>query len=629
MAIALLWLWNLQSLWPFSALRTNELQDSKKLVSKLSIPDHTKQFVFAFRDPKTQTLIYVLSALNLSEKSAIDAQSLIREIRPDAVVVQGGRSPFPEILESEGDVEFDKALPTSPFGVIKQCFVEKIGREQYESVAGNFVMREIFGTSFHGHLLAAKKAAEDVGSAFVVIESAIGSSCWGNSSDNDNSNNGGGVETGIHFKSFVSSLVPQQPGVVTLAPMTLKRFSLSNDARAQMAKVLSVAMDPLLLTSSGSVSEVGSGEIQPSSSYEAPAFARSIYPLLEDLYNIFDDIPSIGKALAQAQKMLLDVNRGEAPDARTVSEVYTFRIAVEGLRVALNKSSLRPINKKLDPNSQKIDFSELSDDEKSHVLFAHAIRSQADKFKTIVAVVDASSLAGLRKHWDTPLPDVVKELVGDLTANSGEGVNYSNKKRLLPDNPMMAVGAGATAVLGASSLTKVVPASTLMKVATFKVPASFKFIASYTHKAVAFALGPSKVVASSGAKTSSMMKAAASAEKIRAIAHSIIASAERTSISVMRTAFYEIMRKRKMQPVGFLPWATFVGSIGACSGLLMCGDGIECAVESVPAAHSIASLGRGIQHLREASKSVMLAEGTRIQNSIESLINRIKKTRDR
>ncbi|MED6181473.1 hypothetical protein PIB30_019547 [Stylosanthes scabra] len=632
MAIALLWLWNLQSLWPFSALRTNDLQDSKKLVSKLSIPDHTKQFVFAFRDPNTQTLIYVLSALNLSEKSAIDAQSLIREIRPDAVVVQGGRSPFSEILESEGDVEFDKALPTSPFGVIKQCFVEKIGREQYESVAGNFVMREIFGTSFHGHLLAAKKAAEDIGSAFVVIESAIGSSCWGNSSDNDNSNNGGGVETGIRFKSFVSSLVPQQPGVVTLVPRTLNRFSLSNDARAQMAKVLSVVMDPPLLRTSGSASEVGLGEIQPSSSYEAPAFARSIYPLLEDLHNIFDDIPSIGKALAHAQKMLLDVNKGEAPDARTVSEVYTFRIAVEGLRVALNKSGLRPINKKVDPNSRKIDFSELSDDEKSHVLFAHAIRSQGDRFKTIVAVVDASSLAGLRKHWDTPLPDEVKELVGDLTANSGrEGVavNYSNKKRLLPDNPMMAVGAGATAVLGASSLTKVVPASTLMKVATFKVPASFKFIASYTHKAVAFALGPSKVVASSGAKTSSIMKAAASAEKIRAVAHSIIASAERTSISVMRTAFYEIMRKRKLQPVGFLPWATFVGSIGACSGLLMCGDGIECAVESVPAAHSIASLGRGIQHLREASKSAMLAEGTRIQNSIESLINRIKKTRDR
>ncbi|KAL1362353.1 hypothetical protein HN51_010621 [Arachis hypogaea] len=620
MAIALLWLWNLQNLWPFSALRTNDLRDSKKLVSKLSVPEHTKQFVFAFRDPKTQTLVYVLSALNLSKLSAIDAQFLIREIRPDAVVVQGGRSSFPEILESEGDVEVDKALPTSPFGVIKQCFVEKIGKEQYESVAGNFVMKEIFGTSFHGHLLAAKKAADDVGSAFVVIESGLGSSI-------DNSNIGGGVDAGSHFNGFVSSLVPQQPGVVTLAPVTLNRFSLSNDAKAQMAKVLSVVMDPPLLRTSGSNSEVGSGEIQASSSYEVPAFARSIYPFLEDLHNIFDNIPSIGRALAHAQKMLLDVNRGEALDARTVSEVHRFRIAVEGIRVSLNKSGLAPTNSKVDPRSQKIDFSELSVDEKSDVLFAHAIRSQADKFKTVVAVVDAGSLGGLRKHWDTPLPDEVKELVGDLTINSGVervSLNYSNKKRLLPENPMMAVGAGATAVLGASSLTKVVPASTLMKVATFKVPASIKVVVSYTHKALGFSLGPSKVVASSGAKTSSIMKAAGSAEKIRAIAHSVIASAERTSISVMRTAFFEIMRKRKIQPVGFLPWATFVGSIGACSGLLMCGDGIECAVESVPAAHSIASLGRGIQHLREASKAVMLAEGTRIQNSIESLRNRIR-----
>ena len=634
MAIALLW--NLQNVWPFSALRTDELRASKKLVSKLSIPEHTKQFVFAFRDPETLTLIYVLSTLNLSERSAIDAQCLIREIRPDAVVVQGGLSSFCEI-ESEEEVDFDKALPTSPFGVIKRCFVDKIGREEYESVAGNFVLREIFGTSFHGHLLLAKKAAEDVGSAFVVIESPLGKSCWGNSSDNDDNTSGGGVvvDAGSHFKSLVSSLVPQQQGA-TLAPMTLKRFSLNSDVRAQMTKALSVIVDPPLLGNTSSVSEKGSGEIQPRSSYETPAFARSIYPLLEDLHNIFDDLPSIGKALAHAQKMLLDVNRGEVLDTRTVSEVYTFRIAVEGLRIAINNSGLQPINRKGIPNSKKIEFSELPVDEKSHALFAHAIRSQTDKFKTVVAVVDASSLEGLRKHWGTPLPGEVKELVGQLITNSeGEGIvlNHNDKKRLLTDNPMVAVGAGATAVLGASSLTKVVPASTLVKVVTFKIPASLKIVLSQTQKALAFALGPSKVVApgiaTSGAKTSSFMKAAVSAEKIRAVAHGMIASAERTSISVMRTAFYEIMRKRKVQPVGFLPWATFVGSVGACSGLLMCGDGIECAVESLPAAHSIASLGRGIQHLREASQAVMQTEGTRIQNSIESLINKIKKARDR
>ncbi|XP_027361737.1 uncharacterized protein LOC113869555 [Abrus precatorius] len=628
MAIALLW--NLQNLWPFSALKPDQLRASKQLVNKLLVPDHTKQFVFAVRDSQTQSLIYILSALNLSERSVSDAQCLIREIRPDAVLVQASFSPFSQIQSEEEEeqervTEFDNPLPTSSFGVLKRCFFDKIGRDKYENVAGNFVLREIFGTSFHGPLLAAKKAAEDVGSSFLVVESP------------DN-NSGGVVDKGSHFQSLVSSLVPQQHQAASLAPVALKRFSLDKELRSLLTKALSGYLDPLLLSNAknGSVLEGGSVEIQPSTSYETPAFARSIYPLLEDLHSIFGDLPTIGKALAHVQKMLLDVNRGEVLDKRTVSEVYTFRIAVEGLRIALNNKALRPIDRKSVANSDKIEFAELSVDDKSHVLFAQAIRSQTDKYKTIVAVVDASALAGLRKHWDTPLPLEVKELVGQLITNSeGKGVmlNYSDKKRLLTDNPVVAVGAGATAVLGASSLTKVVPASTLMKVVTFKTPASLKIGLSQMQKVLAFAFGQSKVVApgiaTSGVKTSGVMKAAVSAEKIRAVAHSVIASAEKTSISVMRTAFYEIMRKRKVKPIGFLPWATFAGSVGTCTGLLLYGDGIECAVESLPAAPSIASLGRGIQHLREASQAVMQTEGSRIQASIESLVNRIKKTRDR
>lgn len=630
MAIALL-LWNLQNLWPFSAFRTDEFRASKQLVSKLSIPDHTKQFVFAIRDPQTQSLIYILSSLNLSERSASDAECLIREIRPDAVVVQAGLSPFTEI-QSEEETESHKALPTSSFGVIKRCFLDKIGRENYENFAGNFVLREIFGTGFHGHLLAAKNAAEDVGSCFLVVESSLGKNCWVNVDSSTNSSGGGVDHARSHFQTLVSSLVPQQQSV-SLAPLTLKRFSLNSDVRSQMAKALSLCMDsPLLSNNTSSVSEV---ETQPTSSYETPAFAKSIYPLLEDLHSIFSDLPSIGVALAHAQKMLLNVNRGEVPDTRTVSEVYTFRIAVEGLRIALNNSGLRPVSKKDIPKSDKIEFSELPVDDKAHVLFAHAIRSQTDKFKTVVAVVDASALAGLRKHWNTPLPGEVKEMVGQLITNSdGKEVilNHNDRKRSLTDKAVVAVGAGATAVLGASSLTKVVPASTLMKVATFKIPASLKIVFSQAQKALVFALGPSKAVApgiaTSGAKTSSVLKAAASAEKIRAVAHSVIASAEKTSISVMRTAFYEIMRKRKVKSVGVLPWATFATSVGTCTGLLLWGDGIECAVESLPSAPSIASLGRGIQHLHEASQSAMQTEGTRIQKSIESLVNRIKKGRD-
>ncbi|KAH1069734.1 hypothetical protein GYH30_007067 [Glycine max] len=636
-----MWLRNLLNVWPF---RVDELRDSKQLVKKLSVPEDTKQFVFAVRDPQTQTLIYILSVLNLSERSASDATCLIREIKPDAVLVQaaaaaaGAVSPFSQLQSEEEEQQHFVPLPTSSFGVLKRCLVDKIGTDKYETVAGNFVLREIFGTSFHGPLLAAKRAAEDVGSSFFVIESPSPSpSCWGNNSNNNSDsdcNNGGGVvDSGSHFRSLVNCLVPHQHAA-SWAPSALKRFSLDKELRMMLAKALSGNSGPLLLSSS--VLERGSiEEIRPSSSYETPGFARSIYPLLEDLYSIFGDLPSLGKALAHVQKMLLDVNRGEVLDKSTVSEVYTFRIAVEGLRIALNNKGLRPVNGKGAAKSDKIEFSDLPVDDKSHALFAQAIRSQAVKFKTIVVVVDASALAGLRKHWDTPLPVEVKELIGELITNSeGKGVmlNHNEKKRLLTDKSMVAVGAGATAVLGASSLTKVVPVSTLVKVVTFKIPTSLKIGLSQLQKVLAFAFGPSKVVApgiaTSGAKTSGIMKAAVSTEKIRGVAHSVIASAQKNSISVMRTAFYEIMRKRKVQHVGFLPWATFAGSIGTCSGLLFYGDGIECAVESLPAAPSIASLGRGIQHLREASQAVMQTEGSRIQASIESLIKRIKKARD-
>ncbi|KAB1224113.1 hypothetical protein CJ030_MR2G023223 [Morella rubra] len=59
------------------------------------------------------------------------------------------------------------------------------------------------------------------------------------------------------------------------------------------------------------------------------------------------------------QKMLLDVNRGETVDTRIVSAAYTFRIAVEGLRISLNSAARLATNKIGNPNSAKIDLSEL------------------------------------------------------------------------------------------------------------------------------------------------------------------------------------------------------------------------------------------------------------------------------
>jgi hypothetical protein len=387
-----------------------------------------------------------------------------------------------------------------------------------------------------------------------------------------------------------------------------------------LAESLSGYVDPLLIGDSknDSVSEVGLVEIQPTTSYNTPAFAESIYPLLDELNGIFSewrkdamfsDLPSTGNALAHAQKMLLDVSRGEVLHTKSVSEVYTFRIAVEGIRTVLNNEGMQPIGEKGVSMSKKIEFSELPDDDKSEVLFAQAIRSQTDKFKTIVAVVDASALAGIRKHWDTPLPSEAKDIVGELIMDSeGKGVslNHGDMNWMLSERPAVAVGAGATAVLGVSSLTKVV---------TLKIPASLKIVLSQMQKLLSVAVGSSKVV-TPGFATS------------RVVTRSVIASAENTGFSAMTTSFYEIMRKRKMQRVGFLPWATFAGSVGTCTGLFLYGDGIECAIESLPAARSIASLGRGIQNLREASQAVMQTDGARVQKLIESLVNRIRKARD-
>ena len=169
----------------------------------------------------------------------------------------------------------------------------------------------------------------------------------------------------------------------------------------------------------------------------------------------------------------------------------------------------------------------------------------------------------------------------------------------MSDKPVVAVASGATIVLGASSFSKAVPVTSVVKVVMSNVPACLKLFLMHTHKATAFALskflGPSKIVApsfaSSGAKASIAFKAAASAEKIRAVTHSVLASAQKTSFSATRAAFYEIMRKRRIQLFGSMPWATFGFSIVSCAGLLVYGDRIGCAAESLPAAHSIASLG--------------------------------------
>ncbi|RWR71977.1 hypothetical protein CKAN_00016500 [Cinnamomum micranthum f. kanehirae] len=171
-----------------------------------------------------------------------------------------------------------------------------------------------------------------------------------------------------------------------------------------------------------------------------------------------------------------------------------------------------------------------------------------------------------------------------------------------------------------------------MKLVTYKIPAFVKIGMIQTQRTAALTLtkvlGPSKMVvpglASSGVKTSAL-KVAASTEKIRVVAHNVIASIERTSFQIMRMTFYEIMRRRRGRPIGFTPWTAFGCSVTTCVGLLVYGDGIECAAESAPAAPRIACLGRGLKSLHQASREVRQTNNAKKHEAIKSLMYSVKK----
>ncbi|KAM7252164.1 hypothetical protein ACFE04_024047 [Oxalis oulophora] len=601
----------------------DDLKSSDQFVRKLRLPDYTKTFVYAIKD--SQSILYILSAQNLSQRSALDAELLIKEVKPDAVVVQVKNSAVVDIQSEEnnhflGHDNDNGLVPVSAFDVLKRCFTEKVGKETYEDIAGKLVLKEIFGVSFYGHVLAAKNAAKQVGSLFLVLESSDGCRSVDNedvSAEEMEMENGRSVVRGL-----VSYLIPQKVGSV-VSSSTRQQFNVTEDVQLKMVKLLSshFKSSPAL-----KLRPLGSNltEIQPKSDYEAPPFAQSIYSLFLDLHNIFDDLPSIGKALGHTQRMLDDVSKGQTVDSGIISEIFTFRIAVEGLRIVLNDAGRLPINK-----TGESEFPKLSMDEKSQALFAKALQSQAKKFKTTVAIVDASALAGIRKHWNISVPTEVENLVEEFVTSYDRDwmvTNPSDRKWLVAGKPsMVAVGVGTTAVLGASSLSKILPASTL-KFLTFKAPLSLNLMLTHTQKAMAIALSKMKIIGPTYAK-SSALKGGASSWKIRTVAHSVIASVEKTSFSVMRSAFYEIMRKRQVKAIGVLPLITFGCSMTSLAGLTMYGDGIECVAESLPSAFSIANLGRGVRGLQQASETVRQTDGNRIQNSVESLMYRLKNAR--
>lgn len=618
----------LKNAWPFYLLRDDDLKASNRLVKRLAIPEQTKQFVFAIPDSDSRAVLYILAAQNLSEQSAIDADHLIKEVRPNAVVVSVAPSALPEIqveekCSSENQVNH---IPTSSFGVLSKCLFEKIKKEQYDSFAGCQVLQAIFGIGFYGHFLSAKRAAETVDSHFILLESPYENSSSDTSTCSDSVNE----SSRLHLQT--NSLLPGK--VTPSMSSSSKRFFVSDALQSDMVKSLIPSLDLLVSTSIVDPTAQQNEEGIPSSTYQVPPFAQSVYSLLVDLHHIFKDLPAIGKALSSAQKMLLDVNEGEPVDTKTLSTVQNFRIAIEGLRIALNKTARRPITELDATNSDLLEFNNLPTEEKCHVLFAQALKKQVRNFGAVVAIVDTASVAGLRKHWNTSVPPEVTDLANHCVIHhcndhdGGEEIMNDNheKKKTLTDKPVVTFGAGATALLGVSSFSKAMPASSLIKAASLHASSSFKIGLLQLQRKVAFGLSkllfPSKLLAP-GLTTGT--KLTASAEKIRAVTHTMIAAAERTSLSAIRTSFYEIMRKRNVRPAGYTPWVSFACSMGACAGLLTYGDGIECAAESVPSVSMIASLGRGLQSLKQASQEVKETSGVKVHEALQQFVQSVKR----
>ncbi|KAI5014495.1 hypothetical protein ZWY2020_055885 [Hordeum vulgare] len=626
----------IQNLWPLSALlKEDDLGASARLVRTLPVPEETKQFVFAIREPETQGLLYILAAQNLSEQSALDAGHLIRAVRPRAVITQVAHTEVEDVLIEEQCLAEGGAggVPASPFQVIKRCITEKKSKDHYVKSAACQVLREIFGVGFYGHLLAAKRAAEETESHFLLLGSPYEKNCNAGGSSNGNSTGDNSAQQSQTSCSLPQSAMDDKSGLQLqsncLLPKSatsavsshVRKTCLVDDYGGQLMKSLAPTANLLLsqAISSYAVAECGLSECKPADRYEPPLFAQTVYPLLSDLYGIFVEIPSIGKAMASAQMLLTEVHKGKPVCSEMLSDVYVFGIAIEALRICLNNAGRRRINTRDNHSLEKLDFAELPSEEKCHILLVQALRSQLREFGSVVAVVDASCLAGIRRHWNTPVPSEITQLAGSCFnhyGNKNESENESDnnevpldstdKKSWIAEKPVVAVGAGGTAILGFSSLSKTIQLQ--------------------RHAGIVLSKLLSHGVVSAGSK-SSALQFTASAEKIRAVTHTVISSVERTSLLAMRTSFYEIMQKRQKhnRPFRTAPWATFGFSLVACAGLLKHGDGIECAAEAAPSVPMIASLGRGLESLRVTSEETRQTRSQNVKEALLTLLRSLKK----
>lgn len=605
----------LSSFWP-SKTSSSDLNISRQILDPLPILPSTKHFSFALRHPDNpSSVVFILATVLLSERSASDARSLIRTINPRAVIAQVGSDALSVVQTEQLHPSPLDVFPTSPVHVIAASFHGGNSSFKYLKMAEVEVVRAIFGTTFTGHVAAAKEAAALSKSSFYYLEGPI--SAVGTDSDTKNRT--------VPAKDVAGSSRNLSFG--------LRSLSSAFDTNFIAPHVVSSLQDSLAtaLSSAGSTHRDDHGDIE----YECPAFAHSFYPLLADLHNVYRDLPGMSLALERTQKLLRDVDKGKDVNHSELALSQCFRLAVEGLRVALNVAAHSPL--KVDKSAtSKIHFDDLPYEEKCHVLLAQALKQQAQESQTVVAILDADTVAGIRKHWTTPVPDHVAALAKECLVLDADMDNEETKKKVtLLDKAIVVVGAGAAAAVGLSSLSNFAPVSTAMKIVTFKIPTIIKLGLLQTKKGAIIAMAKlmspvTKLMVPAakgfGPSSASLLKATSSTAKIRTAAHSVIATAERASLSAIRTAFYNAMRNRHRKGARGRPWVSLGASIAACVGILTFGDGIENAIEAIPEAPTIARLGRGVNSLCHASETLKQAEDSQywetMYRRLYGLVNR-------
>ncbi|GJZ04763.1 hypothetical protein Tco_0538038 [Tanacetum coccineum] len=101
-------------------------------------------------------LVKELGIMDESKRYAVDVERVVSCVRPSAVVARVNEVDFDNVGGEEGCL-----IPTS-LGVVKRCFLHKIGKDKYENVGGSLVLKEIFGVGFNGHFWVTERMVEEV-----------------------------------------------------------------------------------------------------------------------------------------------------------------------------------------------------------------------------------------------------------------------------------------------------------------------------------------------------------------------------------------------------------------------------------------------------------------------------------